>query len=143
MVTEKRHKFGTIIRSRRQDLGITQSEVAKSVGVSSPEFIGMVEAGTRSIDLDRVPPLADALGLSRKDLVRAVLYEEHPVAYKEIYGRGAPGTVKDTKDKVEAVELDPVKADLLAKLESLPKDTQTTVYNLVDQLYKAHNRKPR
>jgi transcriptional regulator with XRE-family HTH domain len=78
-------RFGAIVRQRREELGASQGQIAKAVGISSPEFIGMMEAGSRPVPLDRVPALADALQLDRSDLCKAALAERHPTFYRALF----------------------------------------------------------
>ena len=78
-------RFGDLIRQRREQLGLSQTEVARRVGIGSPEFIGMVEVGKRPIPLDRVPRLAAVLELSGPDLCKLALSERHPVLYHALF----------------------------------------------------------
>ncbi|BDP99821.1 type II toxin-antitoxin system Y4mF family antitoxin [Aquiluna sp. KACHI24] len=54
-----------LIRSRRKDLGLTQAEAAQLAGVS-PRFVFDVENGKKTIAMDRLNLLLDALGLEMK-----------------------------------------------------------------------------
>jgi transcriptional regulator with XRE-family HTH domain len=82
--------FGELIRQRREQLGLSQTEVARRVEIRSPEFIGMVEVGKRPIPLDRVPALADALEFDRVDLCKAALAERHPILYDALFRGKSP-----------------------------------------------------
>lgn len=138
MVNSNNPQLRQVIRDRRQQKNMTQAEVAKSVGVSSPEFIGMVEAGTRRIDLDKVPTLAGILDLDRKDLVAMALSETHPLAYKELFGKKIPkATNGSNKDQVD---LSAEETDLIQKFRGLPKEAQVGVTILVDQMHEMQNR---
>jgi transcriptional regulator with XRE-family HTH domain len=79
-------RFGELIRQRREQLGMSQTEVARRVGIGSPEFVGMVETGKRPVPLDRVPALAEALQLDRVNLCKEALSERHPVLYHALFG---------------------------------------------------------
>lgn len=81
--------FGSVIRARRQHLGKSQGDIARAIEVSSPEFVGMLEAGQRPVPLDRVPALAAALELDSPSLCRLALSERHPVLYRALFGEEA------------------------------------------------------
>ncbi len=77
--------FSHYIRQRRLDLDKTQKQVAEVLG-TTPDFVTLVEAGERRIDLDRVPLLADALEVDRTDLCVWALSERAPVLFSEVFG---------------------------------------------------------
>lgn len=68
-----------LIRKRRQELGITQNDIAKAVGVTSPDFICLVEKGVRRLDLDRIPTLAELLRVDPAELCALALGEQFPM----------------------------------------------------------------
>lgn len=65
---ELRAIFRTRVRSRRLELGLTQTEVAKRMGTNQ-SFIAAMEAGTRAPGLDVVAKFADALNTSPSALL--------------------------------------------------------------------------
>jgi len=73
-----------LIRHRREELNLTQAEVATKVGVTS-DAITLVELGYRRLDLDRIPALADALKLNRRQLCRQALQERAPELYQQLF----------------------------------------------------------
>lgn len=60
-------KFGQVIRDRRRQSELTQQEVAKRIGTSTP-YVGHLEAGKRHPSDEIVTRLADALGFDRREL---------------------------------------------------------------------------
>jgi transcriptional regulator with XRE-family HTH domain len=72
------------IRQRRQQLNLTQAEVANRLGVTA-DCVTLVELGYRRFDLDRIPVLADALNLNRRQLCREALKARAPQLYQELY----------------------------------------------------------
>ena len=60
-------KFGQLIRERRRQSDLTQEQVARQVGTSTP-YVGHLEAGKRHPSNEIVARLADALGLDRREL---------------------------------------------------------------------------
>lgn len=77
------------IRHRRDFLGKTQKVVAEAVGVT-PDFIALIEAGERRLDLDKVPLLADALEVSRTALCQQALRERAPALYGQLFEQPQP-----------------------------------------------------
>jgi transcriptional regulator with XRE-family HTH domain len=77
--------FGDLIRQRREQLGLSQTKVARRVGIGSPEFIGMLETGKRPVPLDRVPAIAEVLHLDRLRFCKLVLAERNPVFYHAVF----------------------------------------------------------
>jgi transcriptional regulator with XRE-family HTH domain len=76
--------FSHLIRHRREELSLTQAEVAGKIGVTA-DCITLVELGYRRLDLDRIPTLADALKLDRRHLCREALKARAPQLYQELY----------------------------------------------------------
>ncbi|MDO8433013.1 MAG: helix-turn-helix transcriptional regulator [Candidatus Binatus sp.] len=62
-----RAKFGQMIRSRRRQANMTQEQVARQVGASTP-YVGHLESGKRHPSDEIVTRLADALGFDRREL---------------------------------------------------------------------------
>ncbi len=60
-------KFGQLIRERRRQSDLTQEQVARQVGTSTP-YVGHLEAGKRHPSDEIVARLADALALDRREL---------------------------------------------------------------------------
>ena len=85
-----------LIRERRKELkksdGLTQTDIARAIGIQSPEFITLLEQGRRNIDLNRIPQLADVLKINRKDLCRLALYEAAPGLYAALFDSMLPPT---------------------------------------------------
>jgi len=79
-----------IIRERRVELGLSQVELGRSLGVASGEFICMVEAGRRHFAVNNIPRLATALGLGAADLCRCALFELAPALYQATFGETEP-----------------------------------------------------
>lgn len=61
--------LGADVRARRRALGISQADAAALAGVSE-RFVRSVERGKRSVQLDALSRLLDALGLDLRAEVR-------------------------------------------------------------------------
>jgi len=140
--------FYEIIRRRRLELGLMQTEVAAKLGVKSSEFIGMLEKGGhvpggRNLELNKVPRMADALRLNRKDLTRLALFEAAPMAamvlfgnqmslYQVRYSKFAAGEKQDASMTAEQI-------DVINKIYSLPSTVRATVLSTIEQFAGAYS----
>lgn len=60
-------RFGFAIKKRRQELGISQEELAHRAGLHRT-YIGDIERGVRNLSLENIEKLAKALGVTTSDL---------------------------------------------------------------------------
>ena len=63
--------FGERVRARRQELGLTQEQLAEACGLHWT-FIGQVERGRRNISLHNILKIAAGLQLDPGELVRGL-----------------------------------------------------------------------
>lgn len=63
--------FGAVIRARREELGLTQDELAHEAKVTR-NHVSLLERGHRSPTLSTMKRLADALGQTLVELLSAV-----------------------------------------------------------------------
>ena len=84
--------FHTLLRRRRKQLSLRQSEVAAALRVS-PECVTLWEAGRRRMELSKIPRLAAILELDAKELCAQALAEFHPLFYATLFG---PANVAQT-----------------------------------------------
>lgn len=68
---QRRRQFGESLRQTRFRVGISQEELSHRSGVSRTMIV-RIEAGQRSLLLDRVFDLADGLGVSATALLGAM-----------------------------------------------------------------------
>ncbi|HMM04976.1 MULTISPECIES: helix-turn-helix transcriptional regulator [unclassified Dysgonomonas] len=64
-------KIGEYIQKARKEIGYTQDDIAKHLGLSRPS-IGNIEKGRQSLDLDSLTLLVDYLKISIPDLFKTV-----------------------------------------------------------------------
>lgn len=60
-------EFARRLRSHRRSLGLTQEEIARRIGTTTP-YVGHLESGKRHPSENIVVKLADALGIDRAEL---------------------------------------------------------------------------
>ncbi|WP_234624610.1 helix-turn-helix domain-containing protein [Agrobacterium vitis] len=63
--------LGENIRSRRQELEISQERLAEQAGLHRT-YVGGVERGERNVSLDNILSIARALNTTASDLMRGV-----------------------------------------------------------------------
>ena len=76
-----------LLRRRRKQLGLVQSDVAEALRVS-PECVTLWEAGRRRMELSKIPRLAAILELDAKELCAKALAEFHPAFYATLFAPG-------------------------------------------------------
>lgn len=69
MDTAKKKAIGIKIRQKREALGISQLELAKSVHKKSPAYIAFIESGERNISTMDLMLIAKSLGTTVADLI--------------------------------------------------------------------------
>lgn len=58
---DKYKQIGSRIKDAREKEGITQADLAKALGYSSPTFISLIEAGERKVRIDDLEKIAKIL----------------------------------------------------------------------------------
>lgn len=114
-------KISEIIRGRRTELDLKQADVARAVGVGSPDYISMLESGNRQLDLDRVPALAKVLKLDPRELTSLALLEQFPIAAAALGGRLSRRASEESKtDEISIMleQLDPLSRKTVKSLVS-------------------------
>jgi transcriptional regulator with XRE-family HTH domain len=127
-----------IMRERREELDLTQVDIANAIGIKSSEFIGMVEKGYRSLELNKVPLLADALQIERETLCRVALFEAAPQIAMALFGKNpADFTPGPAKQKPAGIpfKLTQEQIDYHQKIWMLPSPLRVMVLTLIDQFY--------
>lgn len=76
--SEAAHTFGSLIRSRRQALAMSQDQLALATGVGR-RFLIELEAGKASCHLGRGLVVAEALGLRSGDILQAKDSQSTPI----------------------------------------------------------------
>lgn len=66
-----RERFGTAVKFRREELSMTQEELAEKAGIHRT-YLSDVERGTRNLSLINIEKLAAALSVSLSKLFESV-----------------------------------------------------------------------
>src|SRR5664279_6141672 len=116
-----------LIRQRREDLGLSQEDIARQLMVTS-DFVGLCERGMRKIGLERIPRLAEILEVNAKDLALMALSKEAPeLAQVMLQG-------KVSKD-FELPDLSKSEQEGFRKLMALDRSQREPILSTIDALY--------
>jgi transcriptional regulator with XRE-family HTH domain len=63
----RRGTFGHVIRDRRRQADLTQREIARRIGTSTP-YVGHLESGKRHPSEEVIAKIAEVLGFDRREL---------------------------------------------------------------------------
>lgn len=66
-----RERFGDAVRARREELGLTQEDLAHAAGIHRT-YLSDVERGTRNVSLVNLERLATALAVTMAELFARV-----------------------------------------------------------------------
>ena len=125
---------GEVIRERRTELRMSQSDVAKLIKTKAPEYIGMIENGTRSLELNKIPSLARALKLNEQDLTKLALYNAHPEAYKALHRAGEPipsSVQKNKENQSHVLQISREDLELVQMFNTLDPGKRTAIVTLI------------
>ena len=124
-----------ILRQRREELQLTQADVARALDIQSSEFIGMVENGQRRLHLNKVPQLAGVLKLDTETLCRLALFEDAPQFALSVFGAKiktfVPVAARNRRG--ESVQMSPEQIAIYQRLYALPSALRLTVLALIEQ----------
>ena len=127
-------RFGAVVRHFRQKKGLTQSELSKALGHSTPEWAGMAEAGQRKIQLDEIPQLAAVLQLNARDLAKRALREYHPALAGALF-YGQPDDHEVPGPAIgQAADLLPASAALARAFQKLKPKQRQIITSMVEAL---------
>jgi transcriptional regulator with XRE-family HTH domain len=73
MFTSADKEIGVLIKTRREKLGITQHQLAKELGLSSPVFISLVESGKSKIPVDKAVWFSNRLEIPKAKMRKLLI----------------------------------------------------------------------
>tara|TARA_B100000886_G_C20272932_1_gene427809 strand:- start:370 stop:675 length:306 start_codon:yes stop_codon:yes gene_type:complete len=80
-----RKEAGRWLRLRREELGLSQRDLARLVKIDYYTFISQIEAGRGRVPADRIQEWASALEINPRDLAVALMKFYDPHTYKLIF----------------------------------------------------------
>lgn len=78
--------IGTFLRQKRKEAGLTQGEVAKELGYTSPQFISNYERGLCAPAFDAYPRLMNMYKIPKEDMLQLLLKSEEVALRKKLFG---------------------------------------------------------
>jgi transcriptional regulator with XRE-family HTH domain len=106
------------LRVRREEVGLSQEEASRRMGVSSLTHYGHFERGTRAVQMEYIQPLAEML-----QVPVGMVLEKY---FRHTYGSGEHRWIVD--------ELYGPELDLAYKLKRLSQEEQKSIAMMVDLL---------
>jgi transcriptional regulator with XRE-family HTH domain len=82
MVSSKRTRLGEMIKQARERRGWSQYEFGRMIGYRAGNFVAMIEGGRSHLPLEKIPLVADLLGLDSRNLLREALASRYPELVK-------------------------------------------------------------
>lgn len=86
MLVNKR-RFGLYLSKARLRVGISQGDLASSLGYTSPQFVSNWERGAANPPLEKIPQLAKILNIPIEDMINLILQETEQYLNSELKGR--------------------------------------------------------
>ncbi len=81
--------LGNHLKKKRLESGISQMEVARKLGYTSPQFVSNVERGLCSFPLNKLKILVDLYQLDREQLTQIILTEHEKEVRRKLGSRTA------------------------------------------------------
>jgi len=66
-------KIGNLIKNKRNKLGITQIQIAKELGFTSPVFISLIESGKSKLPLEKALWFSNRLEIPKSKMKRLLI----------------------------------------------------------------------
>ena len=83
----ERVKLGNWMKTRREELGLTQNDLAKLLNYEYYTYISAIESGKGRIPPEKYEAFAKALKMPALDLYKIILRHEDPYGFKIAYGK--------------------------------------------------------
>jgi transcriptional regulator with XRE-family HTH domain len=80
-------RLSEFIRARREELHMSQPQLAKAAGLGSAEFLSMVEHRIRRLGLHKVMDVATALRIDTNSFLRLAFFERYPREAVALFGQ--------------------------------------------------------
>ena len=80
-----RKEAGNWLRNRREQLGLSQREVARRVNIDYYTFVSQIEAGRGRVPAERTEDWANALEMNKREFAITLMKYYDPFTYKLIF----------------------------------------------------------
>lgn len=81
-----RKRFGAWLKTRREEVGITQRDIAAKCGYDYYTMVSQIERGLARVPAEDILTWADLLQVDPKQFGKLVLYWTDPHVYHAVYG---------------------------------------------------------
>lgn len=88
---ELRKAAGRYVRALRQDVGMSQLDLARALGIAYYTFVSQVENGAARVPPEGLLAWAGALRVDRREFATRLLSYYDPFMYQAIFGEGGRG----------------------------------------------------
>lgn len=79
---------GAIVAQRRQDLSLSQAELATKLRYANVNFISMMESGRSKVPIERALDVANMLEVEPRWFIERVIQDRYPKIAHVIFGAG-------------------------------------------------------
>lgn len=76
--------FGAYFRERRRAAGLTQDQIASSMGYSDRQFVSRIETGRVSLPIEKIPEVAQFFKISIQEMAEAVIEEQMRIIHERV-----------------------------------------------------------
>jgi len=101
MIPRQRMMIGPYIKKRREELGITQLQMGKSLGHRYGNFVGAIEKGQSPFPLEHWQEYADFLQVPRREFLKICLTEIYPNMLPYLFDASRPAPVTNDEPQVD------------------------------------------
>ena len=81
-------RLGEYLKTKREGRGLTQKEVADSLGYTTPQFFSNFERGLSAPPVAALKTLVGLYGLTEKELIEILMDEQEKFYRLKIFGAG-------------------------------------------------------
>jgi transcriptional regulator with XRE-family HTH domain len=99
---ESKNELGRFLRMRREELGLSQLQLARALGYKWGNFIGMIETGSAMFPFDRWDDFAKELQIPKHEFLRLVMSELFPKVLPYVQFIEGPEEVEEEEAPADA-----------------------------------------
>ena len=95
-------RYAAFIAGLIESSPMSQAQIAKTIGYKNANNLSLIKSGKIPLPIDKVRPLALALGIEPSRLMRMVLEERQPELAAFLYKEGTAPLIEDEKQVLAA-----------------------------------------
>ena len=117
---EEIHDYVEAIRKARERLSWSQTRLSSEMRMGM-SWASMIESRQRGIDIDRLPVLAEKLGLNKESFIRSYMHAKHVDVYRSLFPNA------DFAPRVYDAEPGSAIQDVAYRLSCLPRELRSSI----------------